>query len=112
MKKLDADPALVRTDSYILLSDNLGSVISIDVTSDPVVVVEGCPVPNGDPSCVPFCSGAWPGPCTLTTAELTMLVNSGKINTARACGPVYERIVAAQQTIAALQENKGESGIL
>ncbi len=112
MKNLNVDPTLVRTSSSILLPDSWGGIISVNVSRTPSVTVKGCPVSDGESSCVPFCSGGWPGLCSKTSAELTMLIHTNKINPASACGPIYDRIVEAQRALAELEENEVENGIL
>lgn len=100
MANADINPALRRTDSYALLADDSGGTITINLTTDPVRDIEGCPVPEQGPPCCRNCGGGWPGLSSLTTEKLTQGVYGGAIkNTNNACGPVSDRIAAALHEI-------------
>lgn len=91
----DRDPILrgYSWPSTILIETGGSQPITIFVDKKPPIVVRGCPVPDGFPSCVSRCPGNLPGLCSKTTPEVTMLVYSLAVNPDHsACQPIQERI--------------------
>lgn len=61
------------------------------------LIVRGCPVADGGPSCCHGCGGGWPG-TRITTEAITQAVVDGKVVPDKlGCQPLVDRAAAGLQ---------------
>ena len=59
-------------------------------------IVQGCPVGDDRPECLRGCGGRYPIP----TETLTREVVEGRVDPDKLCGPLAERVLKAQASLA------------
>ena len=76
-----------------------GRPIFLELTNEPVEVVAGCPVANGEGPCSTTCGGNWPG-TNITTEAMTQIVYLWDVNPdLLGCGPLEQRAIAAVERV-------------